>query len=930
MQTSELNKPPTQRRRRRRRPKNRRKQKERDESSTQSVLQTKKNLDLTDLASEAHALEKQLTSLRKQLSINYSSMPSKEQGRMAIAIAAEQISTTEEEINYVRKSLKAAYRRIFAIDLIYATTHFIEEKLWGFIFYAEIEQVRSKLRKCAPDANETKVLQKELYRRIDAAFKFYRELNSHVKSVHHVDTKMLGIELLGQKDGDEKVGTLLQFNYICMGDLARYNAQQAMAAKSKKKTAEFWSLAKTCYLKAIDVYRENGKPYSQLALVSIYNGNAMDVVWYYCMSLAVKYRSSVGKDNLKSFYSKIKLNTKPKDHQPEDATSQLSQFVELFLHMHRTVMFNQKASEEFATMMPLSNELGTTLSFIIQSEQNEDPCLSKSTTSLLHIVRTTLTRIVTILMISIWITGERLKDNEEYALRPVILASQIHMLTFTFHLLSGVYRSSRQALEQVRESLNAEKYEKLESMLDEALLPGLSIWASYLSTNTTALAQYCTTASNDVRNREPEKKDLAKSVQSLLSIIISHPSFPDPVLNVLPSTYPLSEDLLLLGLVPLSRFHTKVDFFKETVYEAEEQKTSQARKQVRWGRIRDMTKKLADSNAFDFIQYNQAEQKYSVIDENAKRQQQGRFMKALATQRLIEQISSLEKNVDRITLSGDKRGESAAAAAAVDRQVYTCVVDVTAFLDGLNKVKRWVTQPLNADRRTQPSIMEVVVPLEVLNSLDDLKKGTSSESRLVRESIRFLDQQSSTKMDGVPHRSFLRMQKFDEKFNWQEEVEQFWIGEESMSFVDTILSEEEEEVSDVESDQSSDSELIKRRRGDDSDESEESESEEEEEDKDEEFDYSETFEEEEEEIPYTYEDVPKEYRTIINCMLYCLHKRQQQATKEESPPQGSLVLVTNDENLAWWAELFGDPKTGRRLQVETVDQWDKMVGKTIR
>lgn len=236
-----------------------------------------------------------------------------------------------------------------------------------------------------------------------------------------------------------------------------------------------------------------------------------------CYSLAVRCRSSVGRDNLKSFYIKIKLNTKPKDHH-EDATSKLSQFVELFLHMHRTVMFSQKGSEEFAAMMPLSNELGTTLSSIIQSEQNEEPSLSKATTSLLHIVRTTLTRIVTILMISIWIAGERLKDNEEHALRPVIMASQIHMFTFTFHLLSGVYRSSRQALELVRPSLNAEKYEKLESMLDEALLPGLSIWASYLSTNTTAIAQYCTTASNDVRNREPEKKDLAKVKKKIYNI----------------------------------------------------------------------------------------------------------------------------------------------------------------------------------------------------------------------------------------------------------------------------------------------------------------------------------------------------------------------------------------------------------------------------
>lgn len=52
--------------------------------------------------SEAHALEKQLGELQTQLKINYSSVPSKEQGRVANAIAAEQITATEEEMNYVR------------------------------------------------------------------------------------------------------------------------------------------------------------------------------------------------------------------------------------------------------------------------------------------------------------------------------------------------------------------------------------------------------------------------------------------------------------------------------------------------------------------------------------------------------------------------------------------------------------------------------------------------------------------------------------------------------------------------------------------------------------------------------------------------------------------------------------------------------------
>lgn len=59
-------------------------------------------MSLTRFNSEAHALEKQLSELQTQLKINYSSIPGKEQGRIASAIAAEQISTTEEEIGYVR------------------------------------------------------------------------------------------------------------------------------------------------------------------------------------------------------------------------------------------------------------------------------------------------------------------------------------------------------------------------------------------------------------------------------------------------------------------------------------------------------------------------------------------------------------------------------------------------------------------------------------------------------------------------------------------------------------------------------------------------------------------------------------------------------------------------------------------------------------
>jgi hypothetical protein len=48
-------------------------------------------------------LEKQWNELQKQLKINYSNLPSKEQGRMAKTVVTEQITAIKEEIEYVRQ-----------------------------------------------------------------------------------------------------------------------------------------------------------------------------------------------------------------------------------------------------------------------------------------------------------------------------------------------------------------------------------------------------------------------------------------------------------------------------------------------------------------------------------------------------------------------------------------------------------------------------------------------------------------------------------------------------------------------------------------------------------------------------------------------------------------------------------------------------------
>lgn len=55
-------------------------------------------------------------------------------------------------------------------------------------------------------------------------------------------------------------------------------------------------------------------------------------------SLAMKHPSTVGRDNLRAFYSKIRFSTQ-KEPDVKSGTKLISHFVESFLQLHRQVMF---------------------------------------------------------------------------------------------------------------------------------------------------------------------------------------------------------------------------------------------------------------------------------------------------------------------------------------------------------------------------------------------------------------------------------------------------------------------------------------------------------------------------------------------------------------------------------------------------------------
>lgn len=246
-------------------------------------------------------------------------------------------------------------------------------------------------------------------------------MNSSIKQEYHIDTATIGVHLFrndsDMNDVELRTAKVLQHNYICMGDLERYSASIA-TKETPENPADRTSLAKQMYLKAIDIYRSNGKPYSQLALVSINSGSAIDIVWYYCMSMAMKEPATIALENLKSFYAKVRFSSagsessssRNGDHR-STARKQISKAVEKFLAFQRELMFGNPSTDgDFPTLKSsmdgteswdsLMEQAVRTVFLAVKSDQAQ-------ASSLLKLLRSTLMRMTVILIITIWYLGHQ-------------------------------------------------------------------------------------------------------------------------------------------------------------------------------------------------------------------------------------------------------------------------------------------------------------------------------------------------------------------------------------------------------------------------------------------------------------------------------------------------------------------------------------------
>lgn len=845
----------------------------------------------------------------------------------------EQLKAMEEEQSFVRQSLQTVYGDLLLLDLPAACNLHIDEKLWRNAIYPGIEDIRSKLRKLK-NKDKAVRLEQQLASKIRHASRFYRKMNSSIKQEYHIDTATIGVHLFrndsDMNDVELRTAKVLQHNYICMGDLERYSASIA-TKETPENPADRTSLAKQMYLKAIDIYRSNGKPYSQLALVSINSGSAIDIVWYYCMSMAMKEPATIALENLKSFYAKVRFSSagsessssRNGDHR-STARKQISKAVEKFLAFQRELMFGNPSTDgDFPTLKSSMDgteswdslmEQAVRMVFLaVKSDQAQ-------ASSLLKLLRSTLMRMTVILIITIWYLGHQQVSHRGQEEQFSAQATQRMALLHGCLLHTNINIA-------IQDTILSQDHldENVVRDAQKAIVTATSIWATFLTTNMHTLTSCCAGASS--LRRQPhgraaandEADKLISALSKLLSAVMSLKPFTPVTDRPLPATFPLAEDYTLLGLAPLETFHKSVDFLKETKRNAPT--ATDARTEVRWYRIYDLCQRLVESGAFSFISFDIKDQRYTVYDKESRKQQQTRLMKALATQRLMDQVSTLENSLGKMTTAAES---SSPKRPARTRQgplrVFTVVLDVTAFLDGLVCVRRWAGQGSDSATQYRGFICEVIVPLDTIDSLDEHKKGTSHANAQARESIRYLDNKLERSSGGsMPtavnaKESFLRTQRVTERLSSWDDAQFYWLGEQQQANAHAREHEDDEEEvllspSESDSDENGDSLLHSRfrRRGDS--------------DSDDEFDTESEDESEASEPEVTYADVPKRYRSIISCLLYYHSHRPTTDTSTEP----SLVLATNDQDLAWWVSHFGDPETGTRLASRRVDEWDRVV-----
>ncbi|KAJ1975075.1 hypothetical protein H4R34_004473, partial [Dimargaris verticillata] len=222
-----------------------------------------------------------------------------------------------DETNVLRLRLQGIFNTLLHDNIVTAVENSVDERLWKYVFYNHVELCRTHLRRAktssAATVAETRALWlRELRQTLEAAMEYYNALLTSVAEHEKLVLAHSGTDLLltnaCQYETRQRVWIIcLHRCLVYMGDIERYRAQHPPEAQGGPRVPDVprqrdtFLKAKHYYYQSIAAYRESGRPHAQLAILASYTGNALDVFYWYSLSLLLPYPSKNALMNLQSF-----------------------------------------------------------------------------------------------------------------------------------------------------------------------------------------------------------------------------------------------------------------------------------------------------------------------------------------------------------------------------------------------------------------------------------------------------------------------------------------------------------------------------------------------------------------------------------------------------------------------------------------------------
>ncbi|KAI8048301.1 hypothetical protein BDF22DRAFT_276672 [Syncephalis plumigaleata] len=621
-----------------------------------------------------------------------------------------QSDTAEAQYEWQIQSYLLIAEELLLVDSNLCLIENVDERLWNNAYYRRIEILRRRLHRCQKtrENHKVKMYLERLNNLLDQACGFYQWMVEHIHRQLEMPIDKIGVQRLrgrGRSTSQlESYGSCMQRCYVYLGDLSRYRLT-LMDSKLLNNPERLWRETEQWYAKASWCAPNSGKAYGQLAIVANSRQYWLDVVYWNCLSLSTAQPSVNARDNLYSFYNKLQQDKI--DLTFNYAGTDLT-LIKSFIQWHAAVA----NSESLDTATAVDSLLNKALSPVIEWLDSCYKDAARANYNDTNAKQQIAFKMLAICLGTMWYLQ---KDIVRYKDR-MHRIRQAQKDTFQFAISFQV-----KIIEWMHTLLSYEADKKEDTTLYWLMSPltaSLVIWCDFCTSHLELIGQLVmlskpTTggqSSSSSSNRTifwPFFQALAKWLNAVKNKVENVNS----VKNALP------EDWMLWGTLPLRAKQRTLEF------NLNYRRTPAAMASVRLARIQNAVQLFAACDSFPEIEWS-PQTGMRVKDEESKRQEKERLMQTLAAERLREQVNSLQASLGEIHIDSRRR---------------IAVVDLDALLWHEPLVRRWF----------QHRLCRVMVPLNVIEQLDNLKKGNQRENSAARDVIRMLDRALLRKDSGI-------------------------------------------------------------------------------------------------------------------------------------------------------------------------------------